>query len=63
MSNSTYQVVIISRYTGRETVQYYGESVADAFDTYEMILKSQTTMKQFKVQLRKFKPAVMMESD
>ena len=58
-----YQVVIISRYTGRETVQYYGERVSDAIDTYEMILKSHTTMKQFKVVMRKFKPVVMMESD
>lgn len=59
----TYQVVIISRYTGRETVQYYGHSANDAIDTFEMILKSHTTMKQFKVQMRKFKPVVMMESE
>lgn len=61
--NETYQVVIISRYTGRETVQYYGESVSDAIDTYEMIKKSHTTMKQFKLQMRKFKPVVMMETE
>lgn len=61
--SETYQVVIISRYTGRETVQYYGQSASDAIDTYEMILKSHTTMKQFKVQMRKFKPVVMMENE
>jgi hypothetical protein len=55
--------VIISRYTGRETVQYYGVSVSDAIETYEMIKKSHTTMKQFKLQMRKFKPVVMMESE
>lgn len=63
MSESIYQVVIVSRYTGRESVQYSGASAIDATDTYEMIMKSQTTMKQFRVVLRRLEPVIVMESE
>lgn len=63
MSKPIYQVVIVSRYTGRESVQYSGESAIDATDTYEMIMKSQTTMKQFRVVLRRLEPVIVMESE
>lgn len=63
MINNTYRVVAISRANGKRVVCYEGDRACLATACYEDLLKRPTFMEDFKIELQRLDPVIVMESD
>ncbi|EDV3179103.1 hypothetical protein CSP48_004014 [Salmonella enterica subsp. arizonae] len=63
MISNTYRVVATSRASGKKTNYYEGGSACMATAFYEDLLKRKMFMEDFKVELQRLDPVIVMESD
>lgn len=60
---NTYRVVAISRANGERVVCYEGDRACIATACYEDLLNRPTFMEDFKIELQRLDPVIVMESD
>lgn len=63
MINNTYRVVATSRATGKKVNCYEGDRACMATACYEDLLKRPTFMEDFKIELQRLDPVIVMDSD